>query len=134
MPVPRLQPVIFAVDPGEADQTKLTELCVKANLHPKQIICLCTGTLVQEVAAAVLKGAESPADIALMTGVHSGCGLYCMQPMLRLIKANGVEIIEPQGHRWYNITPNLWDVPQEIEDKYPQYFFAEDRKVIRRIE
>lgn len=130
-PTLRLEPGFFGLNPDDVDQGLLTELCARANLHPRQIICLCTGTRVKEVAAAVLKGASSPEEVALMTGVRSGCGLYCMEPILRLLNAHGVELKQPEGHRWYNITPTLWDVPKDVEEKYPQYFFEEDRQVIR---
>jgi len=130
--VVRPAPIILGIDAGEVDQTRLRELCVKAHLHPQQFLCLCTGTRVKEVAAAVLRGASSPEEISLMTGARSGCTLYCMEPMLRLLKAHGVEIRPPKGYRWYDITPTLWDVPKEVEQKYPGYYFAEDREVFRK--
>ena len=131
--VPRLEPILFGLDPAEVDQTKLKELCIKANLHPQQYLCLCSEIRVDEVAAAVLKGAKSPEEISLMTGARSGCGLYCMEPMLRLLKAYGVEVTSPKGHRWYNITPSIWDIPKELAKKYPEYYLEEDKKVYRKI-
>jgi NAD-dependent dihydropyrimidine dehydrogenase PreA subunit/bacterioferritin-associated ferredoxin len=131
--VPRPWPITFGLDPGEVDQTRLMELCMEAHLHPRQYLCLCAGTRVNEAAAAVLKGAKSPEEISLMTGARSGCGLYCMEPMLRLLKAHGVEITPPKGHRWYNMTPTLWDVPKHVEHKYPGYYLGEDKRVFRKM-
>ncbi|MGA2317182.1 MAG: FAD-dependent oxidoreductase [Thermodesulfobacteriota bacterium] len=131
--VPRPEPIIFGLDPAEVDQTRLKELCIKANLHPRQYLCLCSETRVDEAAAAVLKGAKSPEEISLMTGARSACGVYCMEPMLRLLKAHGVEIIPPKSYRWYNITPSIWDVTPELAKKYPNYYLEEDKKVFRKI-
>lgn len=130
--VARPEPIILGVDPGEVDQTTLRELCMKAHLHPQQFLCLCTGTRVNEVAAAVLKGAKSPEELSLMTGARSGCTIYCMEPMLRLLKAHGVKIAPPKDHRWYDFTPTLWDVPEEVAQKYPGYYFEEDKKAFRK--
>ena len=129
----RPEPITFGLDPREMDQTKLKELCIKAHLHPRQLLCLCSSTRVDEVAAAVLKGAKSPKEISLMTGASSGCGLYCMEPMLRLLKAHGVEVTPPEGHRYYNIIPTLWDITMEVEEKHPGYYLKEDKKVFRKV-
>jgi ferredoxin len=129
----RFEPVLLGLNPEQVDQNELTQLCARAHLHPRQLICLCTATLVSEVAAAVLKGAGSPEEITLMTGVCSGCTVYCMEPMLRLLKANGVEPPLPKGRRLYNITPTLWDVPPEVVRKYPGYYLTEDKDVFRKI-
>jgi Fe-S-cluster-containing hydrogenase component 2 len=131
--VARPEPVTFGLDPAEADQTMLTELCIKAHLHPRQYICLCTRTRADEAAAAVLNGARSPEEIALMTGARSGCTLYCLEPMLRLLKAHGVEVTPPEGYHWYNIAPTLWDIPEEVKRKYPGYYFEEDKEVFKKI-
>jgi NADPH-dependent glutamate synthase beta subunit-like oxidoreductase/ferredoxin len=131
--VSRHEPVVLRVDPSEVDQASLKELCIKAHLHPRQILCLCSGTRVDEAAAAVLKGAKSPEDIAVMTGAFSGCGIYCMQPTLRLLKAHGVDLDEPHNHRWYNITPSLWEMPAALAEKYPGYYLEEDKKVYKKV-
>ena len=131
--IPRAEPVVFGLDPEEVDQTKLMELCTKAHLLPQQFVCLCSATRVSEAAAAVLKGAKSLEEISLMTGARSGCTAYCVEPMLRLLRAHGVEIILPKSYQWYNIAPTLWDVPKKVEEKYPGYFFEDDRKAYRKM-
>ena len=131
--VPRPIPLQLRVDPKGVDEAQILELCVKARLHPHQWICLCTATRVREGAAAVLKGAKSPEEIALMTGIRSGCTVYCLQPMLRLLKAHGVRVVPPKGYRWYDSTQTLWDIPEEIIRKYPGHFLEEDKKVFRKV-
>jgi len=131
--VRRREPLRMGVDPLEVDQARLTELCRKARLHPHQWLCLCTATRVAEGAAAVLEGAGTPEEIALMTGIRSGCTAYCLQTSLRLLKAHGVEITPPPGHRWYDTSQTLWDVPEQMIKKYPGHFLEEDKKVFRKI-
>lgn len=130
---PLARPVTISLDLNTVDQDELKALCRKARLHPQQLICLCTATRVGEAAAAILQGARSPADITLMTGACSGCTVFCVQPMLRLFKAHGVEPIFPKGRRWYNITPTLWDIPAQVVKKYSRYYLEEDREVFRKI-
>lgn len=132
--VPRDEPMILGVDPKEVDEAQVTELCVKAHLHPHQWLCLCTTTRVREGAAAVLKGAKTPEEVALMTGTRSGCTVYCLQPTLRLLKAHGVKVVQPKtGYRWYDTTQTCWDVPEEIIRKYPGHFLEEDKEVFRKV-
>ncbi len=131
--VPRSKPLRLGVDPAEVDQEQLLELCEKAHLHPHQWLCLCTGTRVRDGAAAVLKGARSPEEISLMTGVRSGCTVYCFQTMMRLLKAHGVEVPPQKGYRWYDSTQTLWEVPEEVIQKYPGHFLEEDKGVFRKI-
>ncbi len=129
----RTEPRTLYVDPSGVDQTELRELCLKAHLHPHQWGCMCNGTRVREVAAAVLKGAKSVEEISVMTGIRSGCTVYCVQHMLRLLKAHGVELKEPRSHRWYDATQTIWELPKEVQEKYPGHFFEEDKKVFRKI-
>lgn len=126
-------PLRFGVDPAEVDQNQLRELCLKAHLHPHQWLCMCGGIRVREGAAAVLKGAKTPEQIALMTGARSGCTVYCLQTSLRLLKARGVKIKPPkQGHRWYDSSPTCWEVSEEVVKKYPGHFLKEDLDVFRK--
>jgi NADPH-dependent glutamate synthase beta subunit-like oxidoreductase/bacterioferritin-associated ferredoxin len=126
-------PLRLGVDPAEVDQNQLRELCLKAHLHPHQWLCLCAGVRVREGAAAVLKGAKTAEEIALMTGVLSGCTIYCRMICLRLLKAHGVEIKPPdKGYRWYGSTQTCWEVPEEVIKKYPGHFLKEDLDVFRK--
>ena len=76
--VRRAEPLLFGVNPKEVDQNELIQFCLDAHLHPRQFICLCTATRVQEVAAAILKGARSLEEITLMTGACTGSTVYCI--------------------------------------------------------
>jgi len=131
--VRRDEPLLLGVNPMEVNQDELVQLCLDAHLHPRQFICLCTATRVEEVAAAILKGASSLKDITLMTGACSGCTVYCTEPLLRLLKARGIEPDLKEGRRLYNITPTLWDVPEDVVRKYPGYYLHEDKGVFRKI-
>jgi len=130
------EPKVISVDPHSVDEEKIYELCVKASLHPEQIICYCTGTRAEEVAAAILMGASSPEEVSRMTGVRTGCKVECIQPILRLLKAAG---IEPKplkdGWQWYGITPTIWDIPEDVVKKYSArgFYFEEDRALFKKL-
>ena len=129
----RSVPLRLGVDPTEVDQNQLRELCIKAHLHPHQWFCMCGGIRVREGAAAVLKGAKTPEEIALMTGARSGCTVYCLQTSLRLLKAHGVKVNPPaKGRRWYDSSQTCWEVPEEVIKKYPGHFLKEDLDVFRK--
>ncbi len=130
--VSRPAPMLLGVNVSEVDPARLRDLCARAHLHPRQFLCLCTGTRVSEVAAAVLEGARSPEELSLMTGARSGCTVYCLAPMLRLLEAHGVKIAAPEKHRWYDVTPTLWDLREEVVEKHPGYYFKEDREAFRK--
>ncbi|MDQ7783919.1 MAG: 4Fe-4S binding protein [Desulfomonilaceae bacterium] len=131
--VPRAEPLKLGLNWRQVDQDRLVEMCRKAHLHPHQWLCLCSAVRVRDGAAAILKGARSPEEIALMTGARTGCTVYCFQTMMRLLKAHGVEIEPQKGYRWYDSTQTLWDVPEEIVKKYPGHFLEEDKDVFRKI-
>ena len=67
------KPKVLHVDPKAVDGRKILELCLEAKLHPEQIVCFCTGTRAEEIAAAIIMGASSPEEISRMTGVRTGC-------------------------------------------------------------
>ena len=126
--VPRSEVRILRVDPTEVDQTRLHEICRRANLDPEDPICMCTLTQAKEVAAAILKGAASPEEVTRMTGIRTACAMYCMAPVLRLLQASGAEMSPPSGYKWYPAEAALWDVTDEVARKYPQYRLREDQK------
>jgi Fe-S-cluster-containing hydrogenase component 2 len=125
--VPLPEPRALGVNPAEVDQAQLQGLCRRANMDPDDPVCLCTFTTAKEVAAAILKGATSPEAVTRMTGVRSACAMWCMAPLLRLLNASGLELNPPLGHRWYNVETALWDVSEQVSEKYPQYRLKEDR-------
>lgn len=128
--VPHPEPRALGVNPAEVDQDRLQDLCRRARMNPDDPICLCTFTTAREVAAAILKGATSPEEITRMTGARSACGLWCMAPILRLLNASGVDVKSSLKHKWYNIEVALWNVPDEVSKKYPQYRLKEDQAAL----
>jgi Fe-S-cluster-containing hydrogenase component 2 len=131
--VARAEPLLLGVDTAGVDEAAIVEMCRKAHLHPQQWLCLCTATRVKEGAAAILKGARTLEEVALMTGTRSGCTVYCLQPTLRLLKAHGVAVVQPEGYRWYDTSQTCWDVPEEVIRRYPGHFLEEDKEVFRKI-
>ena len=106
---------------------------MKANFNPEQIVCFCTGTRAEEVAAAILKGAASPEDISRQTGIRTGCKVECIEPALRLLQAASTPQA-PKGWQWYGLTPAVWDIPEEVKRKYNKngFYFEEDIELFAR--
>ncbi|GIK79743.1 MAG: 4Fe-4S binding protein [Pseudorhodoplanes sp.] len=128
----RAEPMERHVDYQSVDQERVLEICKRANIHPMQWLCLCTATRAREGAAAILNGATTPEDMALATGTRSGCTVYCAMMSMRLLKAAGVNL--PPAFKWhlFDTTQTLWDVPQDVIDKYSDYFLVEDKDVFRK--
>ena len=71
-------PYTVGVAAGDVPYDKIEALCLKANLNPQQLICYCTTTRAEEVAAAILKGATSPEELSRKTGIRTGCKVECI--------------------------------------------------------
>ncbi len=128
----RKEPLCLSVDTGDVDQEELRKLLERAHLKPNDIICICTITSAKEIAAAVLKGAKTPEDVVLMTGVRSSCGMWCITPVLRVLNAGGVELPDSDNYRWYNIKVDLWNTSESVDNKYPEYRLEEDKELFRK--
>lgn len=129
-------PRVIGVDLDLVDGEKVRDLCSKARLHPEQVLCFCTGTRADEVAAAILLGASSPEEVSRAVGARTGCKVECIQPILRLLVAAGKDLRPVEGGwQWYGLTPTLWDVPQSVVEKYSSrgFYFEEDRALFRRL-
>ncbi|MBE3580114.1 MAG: 4Fe-4S binding protein [Thermoanaerobacteraceae bacterium] len=132
----REQPIVVQVDVAGVDYAKIEELCRRAKLHPEQIICYCTATRAEEAAAAILQGARSPEDVSFQTGARTGCKVECIQPILRLLEAAGIEPSPPKGGwQWYGRTPTVWEIPEEVKKKYASrgFYFEEDLNLLDRV-
>ncbi len=130
------EPYRVGVSIDDLPYNKIDELCQRASLNPEQIICYCTMTRAEEVAAAILKGAKSPEEISQQTGVRTGCKVECIQPVLRLLDAYGIKPVPPEGgYQWYGITPTIWDIPSEVKDKYNArgFYFEEDIRLLNEV-
>ena len=128
-------PYTVKVDVSDVPYAEIEGICHKAKLNPEQIICYCTTTRAEEVAAAIIKGAKSPEDISRETGIRMGCKVECIQPILRLLKAAGVEPERPSGYQWYGLTPTVWDIPEDVKEKYGSrgFYFDEDIKLLNKV-
>lgn len=133
--VKREEPLKISVSLEGLDKKKIDELCRKANFNPEQILCYCTETRAQEVAAAILKGAHTPETISLETGIRTGCSVECIQPVLRMLKAAEITPERPNGYQWYGLTPTLWDIPEETKEKYSKsgFYFDGDIKLLEEL-
>jgi len=119
----------LTVLPEEVMQAEVDALLDKAGVDPNVAVCACTLTPGAEVARAVVKGAQNLEDVCAMTGLRSGCGIYCVAPALRLLEAAGRDMTLPGQHRWYPSTLSLYDLSDEVRAKYPDAFIDEDKAI-----
>jgi ferredoxin len=123
----RPEPLVKTVRPDEVDQVDVAALLDRAGIDANVSVCVCTLTPASEIAAAIVKGARTLDEVSEMTGMRSGCGIYCVAPALRLLQAAGADVSAPKGHRWYPCTVALWDVSDAARAAYPDAFIDEDR-------
>lgn len=127
-------PYTLSTDVSTFDYEQITQLCRKARFHPKQVVCYCTASRAEELAAAVLGGASSPDEVVRATGIGAGCGIECNQPILRFLEAAGKTFERRKGsYQWYGRTATAWDVPEDIRNKYPVFRFDGDREMFEKI-
>lgn len=134
--VKREQPFDVKVDVSSVDYALIEDLCRKAKFNPEQLICYCTATRAEEIAAAIILGADTPEKLSLLTGARTGCKVECIQPLLRLLEAAGVKPQPPEGGwQWYGKTVTVWDIPEEVKQKYASrgFYFDEDIKLLDRV-
>lgn len=133
--IPRLSEVTRYVDHKNLDQEKIKTLCEKAGVLPDLPICGCTRTTGKETIAAILKGAKTPEDLCAMTGLRSGCGIYCMTKIFQVFEACGIDLEEPKDRRWIKLTISLDDLSEEkvvqIDKTFPQYHMGEDWRKLK---
>jgi NADPH-dependent glutamate synthase beta subunit-like oxidoreductase/NAD-dependent dihydropyrimidine dehydrogenase PreA subunit/bacterioferritin-associated ferredoxin len=132
---PCQNPYEVGVDPAQFDRTQISNLCMRARMHPQQIICYCTNTTAGEIAAAILKGANTPEAVSRLTGARTGCTVLCIQSIMRLLEASGSAFKPQETHQCYGKTFTLWDVESKGKEKYDAagYHFGEDMELIERI-
>ncbi len=128
-------PYTVSVDISDLSYDEISMLCKKAMLNPEQVICYCTATRAEEVAGAILKGAKSPEEISRLTGIRMGCKVECIQPILRLLDAAGINPERPSGYQWYGLTPKVWEISEKVKAKYAEkgFYFEEDIKLLKEI-
>ncbi len=115
------KPFIISVDVAQSDPKMIRELCQMAHLNPKSVICICSSTRAEEVAAAILQGAKTPEEVSLKTGARTGCSVNCIQPIFRLLEAARIQIPSPSvADVRYRVTAKIWDIPYEVKHRYDQ--------------
>jgi bacterioferritin-associated ferredoxin len=128
------EPYVLATDVSQFDYQEIQSLCRKANFHPKQGVCYCTGSRAEELAAAILAGAKTPDALVLATGVGAGCGIECNQPIQRFLAAAGIRYERPQrSFQWYGLTTTVREVSEEVRKNHPDFRFEDDRDLMDRI-
>lgn len=134
--VKREKPFTVGVDVSKFDREKIDALCAKAHFNPQQVLCYCVGVRAEEVAAAIIDGADTPDQISSRTGIRTGCTIECIQPILRLLEAAGIQPKpDPNGWQWYGETVTAWTMPEEVKAKYSSrgFYFDEDRKLLDQV-
>jgi Fe-S-cluster-containing hydrogenase component 2 len=133
--VAREKTFVMGTDVSQVDRAQVNALCRKAHMHPEQLICFCTGTRADELAAAVLLGARSPEELSFKTGVRTGCTVICHQPILRLLEAAGIEPVPTKrGWQWYGRTQTAWEMSEALRKKYADrgFYFDADVELMER--
>jgi len=129
-------PFTVRVEVSQSDPKRIKELCERAHLHPGSIVCFCTTTRAEEIAAAILQGAKTPEEISLKTGARTGCSVLCIQPIFRLLEAARISFDRPSlSDVWYKTIPQIWDLPQGIKDQYDKigFRFGEDLEFYKKL-
>lgn len=126
---PREEALTVTVAADEESEAEVAALLHKAGIEPAVSVCVCTLTPGSEIARAIVKGAQNLEEVCAMTGMRSGCGIYCVAPALRLLEAAGRDMTPPGQHRWYPSTLSLYDLSDEVRARYPDAFIDEDRAV-----
>ncbi len=119
----RTTPLRIGLDLCKVSSDETAAICRNAHMYPDQIICYCQRIQAKEVAASILLGAKTPEQVAKMTGARTGCGVLCISSVIRLLKAAGLELKDAPGYQWHGDTVSIWDLPDEIMQKYDKDFF-----------
>jgi NAD-dependent dihydropyrimidine dehydrogenase PreA subunit/bacterioferritin-associated ferredoxin len=128
------EPYVVSTDVTQFDYKEIEALCRNARFHPKQLVCYCTGTRAEELAAAILSGARTPDALVLATGVGAGCGIECNQPILRFLESAGLSFErKKRSFQWYGRTITVWEIPSSLREDFPVFRFGEDQELFDRI-
>jgi len=132
--VPLKEKKVVSVDYTKAPLGEVIALCKKAHLNPEAVVCFCTGTRAREIAASILLGANTPEEISRQTGARTGCTVECIEPILRLLAAAGIDPGKAPGWQWYGPTPTNWDLPDSVvkNPEFKKFYFEEDRKLMEK--
>ena len=107
-------------------KAKAAELCAKADVSMNSPFCPCAPMPALPAAAAIVRGAQNLEDVSAMTGMRGGCKIYCVAPILRLLKAAGRDMTPPKGFRWYDLSLSMIDLEGSDIDGEPGSYLKED--------
>ena len=128
--VERAEPITVGFDTTAIDPIAVAELCLAAAMELKQVVCFCSATAAAEVAAAILAGHDTFEDLALVTGVQSGCLMYCSVTMRRLLLAHSGQAPSGSKVRRYDCEQGLLDIPPELARTYPRFGIEEEQRYL----
>ena len=129
----RKSPLQVGVEVNDFREEAVKRICEGAHMYPDQVVCYCHRVQAKEVAAAVLKGAHTPAEISRATGVRTGCGVLCASGIIRLLRAAGIRLDKAPGYQWYGAEVSIWTIPEEVRKKYPLFYVEEDLQAINKL-
>ena len=135
-----VRPFTVGYDASGTDPDEILNVCLRAGLLPDQTICYCTETKADELAAAILGGADTPEKLSLSTGARTGCTEICHHPVLRLLEAAGhgdAPRKPARGYQWYGITGRLAEQATDdgtpdaaLVEGYPNYPIVKDLNLL----
>ena len=139
---PREAPLTLAIAPEEYEapgvRERIASLCEAAALAPETEICFCLGSTAEEAAAAIaIRGATTLEEIAIATGTRGVCSIFCSAPLDRLLEASGCKRKEPRESKDWSSYPRyassvgIWNVPEEVAEKWPRYRIKEDQEHLK---
>jgi ferredoxin len=106
------QPFTVRTDVTRVDPAAIQDLAARAGYPITSAMCVCTETTVEEICAAILLGADTPAKLSLATGVRTGCTEICAHGVLKLLAAAG-HTSPPEevagGWQHYDLCGTLWE-------------------------
>jgi len=130
----RSAPLEIGIDAMKISDKEMHTICEAAHMYPDQIVCYCRRVQVKEIVAAILAGAKTPEEVARMTGARTGCGVLCINGVIRLLRASGLELKQAAGYQWYGNTISIWTLPDDIMKKFDEEFYLiRDRKAIDEV-
>jgi ferredoxin len=111
--------VALELDTSELDEEAIKEMCRAADMMPTHLVCPCNNTTAQEIAAAILQGANTFEEVSLRNGVQSGCLMYCSVGLRRLLIAGTGEARTSSKLRRYDSDQSLLDINPDLDALYP---------------
>jgi NAD-dependent dihydropyrimidine dehydrogenase PreA subunit/bacterioferritin-associated ferredoxin len=127
----REEPVLIETALDSVDGSAIAALCREAGLDPELSVCFCSQTQAKEVAASILSGAQTFSDLALSTGVQSGCLLYCSVPMRRMLVAHLGRQPDESASKMRRVpaVQSVLDLPADLAERYPIFCIAHEQAV-----